>query len=111
MKSSEGLIQNIDCDDDCPVRKAADIISGKWTTLIIRDLLSGTKRFSELRKSLDGISPKMLSARLTYLEEKRLLIKKIYPCVPPKTEYSLTKLGLDLQDVIMAMAVFGERLK
>lgn len=98
------------CDADCPVRKTAGIIDGKWTTLIIRDLLSGKKRYSELLKSLSGISPKMLAARLRYLEEKGILTKKIYPTVPPKTEYRLTKLGLKLQEVVAAMDVFGRNL-
>lgn len=98
------------CDADCPVRKTARITDGKWTTLIIRDLLSGKKRYSELLKSLSGISPKMLAARLRYLEEKGILTKKIYPTVPPKTEYQLTKLGLKLQEVVAAMDVFGRNL-
>ena len=98
------------CDDACPVRKAAEIVGGKWTTLIVRDLLSGTKRFSELQKSLSGVSPKMLSARLGFLESKGLVSKTIYPVMPPKTEYALTERGRGLQDVIAAMARFGERI-
>lgn len=98
------------CDPDCPVRKTAEIIGGKWTTLIIRDLLSGKKRYSELLKSLDDISPKVLAARLKYLEEKNILTRKLYPTVPPRTEYQLTKLGLELKKVILAMATFGENL-
>jgi len=95
------------CDIHCPVRKTADIIDGKWTTLIIRDLLSGTKRYSELLRSLEGISPKMLSERLSELEQKKILTKKIYPVVPPKTEYTLTKHGRDLEPVIRAMQAYG----
>lgn len=104
------MIQDDDCGTDCPVAKAARLIDGKWTTLIIRDLLGGTKRFSELLRSLEGVSPKMLSARLIFLEENGLIEKTIYPCVPPKTEYTLTEQGRALEGVIMAMAAFGQGL-
>ena len=99
------------CDDQCPVRKAARILDGKWTTLIVRDLLSGTKRYSELLGSLEGISPKMLAARLKFLEQNGILSKKIYPVIPPKTEYRLTPLGKGLKKVIAAMGEFGGRLR
>ena len=99
-----------DCTSDCPVRAAASILDGKWTTQIIRDLLGGTKRFSQLLKSLDGVSPKVLTVRLKMLEENKIVTKTIYPVVPPKTEYALTELGLELQPVVMALAVFGARL-
>ena len=98
------------CDDDCLVRKTASIIDGRWTTLIIRDLLSGTKRYSQLQRSLAGISPKMLAGRLKMLQQHGLVKKKIYPTVPPKTEYTLTSKGRKLEDVIMAMAKFGQLL-
>ncbi|MCB9994356.1 MAG: helix-turn-helix transcriptional regulator [Hyphomicrobiaceae bacterium] len=98
------------CEPDCPVARTADIISGKWTTLIIRDLLSGTKRYSQLQKSLAGISPRMLAERLNMLAEHGIVSKTIYPTVPPKTEYSLTDRGLALGPMIEAMAVFGESL-
>lgn len=99
------------CDADCPVRKASRIIEGKWTTLIVRDLLSGKKRFSELQRSLDGVSPKVLSARLIFLQEQGMISKTIYPCVPPKTEYELTQQGRQLEPVIMAMMTFGQNMK
>lgn len=98
------------CDDDCPVRKTARIIDGKWTTMIVRDLLPGKKRYSELLASLHGISPRMLAERLRFLEENKLLTKKIYPVIPPKTEYRLTALGKGLGAVVAAMAEFGKRL-
>ena len=98
------------CNAHCPVRKTAEIIDGKWTTLIIRDLLSGKKRYSELLKSLEGISPKMLAVRLKELEKKGILSRKLFPTVPPKTEYQLTKLGLELKDVVLAMNKFGQNL-
>lgn len=100
-----------ECDDECPVRKTANILDGRWTTLIVRDLLPGKKRYSELLKSLQGISPKMLAARLSFLEAHGIVSKKIYPVVPPKTEYELTTLGRNLEHVIAAMAAFGEKLR
>ncbi len=99
------------CDANCPVRKTSEIIDGKWTTLIIRDLLSGKKRYSELLKSLEGISPKMLAVRLKHLEESGILSRELFPTVPPKTEYQLTKLGLKLKDVVLAMDRFGKNLR
>lgn len=98
------------CDDECPVARASEILSGKWTTLIVRDLLSGTKRYSELQRSLSGISPRMLAARLSMLEEAGLISKTIYPTVPPKTEYALTEAGRRIEPVIAAMAGFGAGL-
>jgi len=98
------------CDDECPVSKASSVLSGKWTTLIVRDLLSGTKRYSELQRSLLGISPRMLAARLSMLEQEGLITKTIYPTVPPKTEYQLTEAGRRIEPVIAAMAAFGTGL-
>tara|TARA_R110002012_G_scaffold309612_1_gene516704 strand:+ start:710 stop:1000 length:291 start_codon:yes stop_codon:yes gene_type:complete len=92
------------------VARAAQILDGKWTTLILRDLLAGTRRYSELQRSVVGISPRMLASRLAMLESNRLISKKIYPTVPPKTEYRITDLGREIEPVIVAMAIFGERL-
>lgn len=103
MKNSEKIV----CDYDCPVRKTAGIINNKWSTLIVRDLISGTKRYSELLRSLGDISPKILAARLKQLEEQKIITKKIYPTVPPKTEYTLTSYGQGLRGVIEAMDTFG----
>ena len=93
----------------CPVAKTAEIISGKWTLLIIRDLTTGTKRFSELERSLVGISPKTLSERLSALEREGVLHRRTYAEVPPKVEYSLTEKGQALTDVIDAMRAYGNR--
>ncbi len=98
------------CGEECPVAKASDVLSGKWTTLIFRDLLSGTKRYSELQRSLAGVSPRMLAARLSMLEEAGLISKTIYPTVPPKTEYTLTERGRAVEPVIASMAAFGATL-
>jgi len=93
----------------CPIEKTAEIISGKWTLLIIRDLTTGTKRFSELERSLCGISPKTLSERLTALENEDVLQRHAYAEVPPKVEYSLTEKGQALVEVIEAMRAYGKR--
>jgi DNA-binding HxlR family transcriptional regulator len=99
--------QKSPCTDACPVRKASQIIEGKWTTLIVRDLLSGKKRYSELQRSLENISPKLLAARLRMLEKNKLVKRTVYATVPPTTEYALTPLGKKLEKVIGAMAEFG----
>jgi DNA-binding HxlR family transcriptional regulator len=83
------------------------LIEGKWTTQIIRDLMTGTKRYSELQQSLVGISPKVLAVRLRFLEHEGLVTKTIYPVIPPHTDYQLTTRGTKLRAVIAAMAKFG----
>lgn len=98
------------CDDECPVRRTAQIIDGKWTTQIVRDLLPGKKRYSELLAGLPGISPKILAQRLRLLESEGLITKTTYAEVPPRTEYELTPLGLQLKGVIWEMSRFGEAL-
>lgn len=103
--------ENQACDDDCPVRKTAQVIDGKWTTLVIRELLSGKKRYSDIQRAVGGISPKVLTARLRHLEQWKLVNRTIYPTVPPTTEYELTDLGRKLEGVIMAMAEFGSELE
>jgi len=104
------LLAGVDCTPDCPVGLAADILSGKWTTLVFRELLAGTRRYTQLQHALLGISPKVLAARLKMLEAKGLLTRKVYPTVPPKTEYSLTERGKLVEPVIRAMADFGAQL-
>ena len=95
-------------DEICPVERTLRFIGSKWTILIIRDLLQATKRFGELRKLLTGISPKTLSERLKTLEKKGIVTRKIYPEVPPRVEYSLTKRGRSLSSIIMDMKKWGE---
>ena len=93
----------------CPVARTARIISGKWTILIIRDLVSGVKRFNQLERSLQGISPKTLSERLRSLEEEGIISRRTYAEIPPRVEYSLTEKGLDLVAVIDSMRSYGRR--
>ncbi len=100
-----------DCEISCPVQKTAKILDGKWTTLIVRDLIGGKKRYSELQRSLSGISPRLLAARLRLLEQQGMLTRTVYPTVPPTTEYQLTDLGYGFKVVIEAMAKFGGQLQ
>lgn len=92
---------------DCPVETTLILISDRWKVLIIRDLLDGTKRFSELKKSIGTISQKVLTANLRSMEKSKLLTRKIYAEVPPKVEYTLTETGYSLKPVLDAMAKWG----
>jgi len=98
------------CDEECPVMRTAKIIEGKWTTLIVRDLLGGKKRYSELQRSLITISPKLLAGRLRMLEKNKLVKRTVYPTVPVTTEYELTALGKKLKKVISSMSEFGQMI-
>lgn len=95
----------------CPVETTLTMISDKWKVLILRDLLTGTKRFGELKKSLTGVSQKVLTSQLREMEENSLVERKAYPEVPPWVEYSLTPLGRSLQPIMDAMRVWGEQYK
>src|SRR5215204_2864750 len=91
----------------CPVARTAQIIGNKWTPLIVRDLATGQRRFSELERSLTGISPKTLSERLKRLEEADVVERQCFAEVPPRVEYSLTERGFALLPVIEQMRAFG----
>ena len=93
----------------CPVARTARIISGKWTLLIIRDLASGVKRFNQLERSLQGISPKTLSERLRSLEEEGIILRETFAEVPPRVEYTLTAKGRDLIEVVECMRCYGNQ--
>jgi DNA-binding HxlR family transcriptional regulator len=95
--------------DSCPVLKTADIISGKWTLLILRDLSKGINRFSVLERSLSGISPKTLSERLKALEKAGIVTRKSFAEVPPRVEYTLTGMGWDLIPLIDHMREYGAK--
>jgi DNA-binding HxlR family transcriptional regulator len=96
-------------DSNCPVCACAEIVSGKWTLLVIRDLADGSKRFCELERSLEGISPRTLSLRLRSLEEQGVVERHTYPEVPPRVEYALTAKGRDLAPLIEDMREYGKR--
>ncbi len=96
-------------DDTCPVCKTAEIVCGKWTLLLIRDLSEGHSRFCELERSLQGISPRTLSLRLRALEEEGIVERDTYPEVPPRVEYVLTEKGRALLPLIDDMRTYGDR--
>jgi DNA-binding HxlR family transcriptional regulator len=96
-------------DDTCPVCRTAEIVCGKWTLLLIRDLSEGRSRFCELERSLQGISPRTLSLRLRALEEEGIVERDTYPEVPPRVEYALTAKGLALLPIIDDMRTYGAR--
>ena len=96
---------------DCPVEYTATLIASKWKVIILRELLEGTKRYNELTRNVVGISAKVLTENLRELEEDGILSRKVYPEVPPKVEYSLTKKGNDLKPVVEAMKAYGLKYK
>ena len=92
---------------ECPVCRTADIVCGKWTLLVIRDLAEGRARFCELERSLQGISPRTLSLRLRALEEAGIVKRQTFPEVPPRVEYALTDKGQALVPIVETMRVYG----
>lgn len=95
----------------CPVETTLMLIGNKWKVLIIRDLLTGTKRFGELKKSIGKVSQKVLTTQLRDMEESGLISRKVYAEVPPRVEYSLTDLGKSLQPILNAMLQCGTEYK
>ena len=96
-------------NDSCPVCRTAEVVCGKWTLLIIRDLADGRSRFCELERSLAGISPRTLSLRLRALEEEGIVERTTFAEVPPRVEYALTDKGKALIPVIEEMRSYGRR--
>jgi DNA-binding HxlR family transcriptional regulator len=99
----------MESNETCPVCQTAEIISGKWTLLIIRDLADGRSRFCELERSLEGISPRTLSLRLRALEAEGVIDRRTYPEVPPRVEYRLTAKGQALVPMIEHMRRYGQQ--
>lgn len=100
----------------CPIETTLNLIGNKWKFLIIRDLLSGTKRFGELKKSISAtknqtISQAVLTQNLRELEEAKILTRKVYAEVPPRVEYALTPLGESLKEILESLAMWGEKCK
>jgi DNA-binding HxlR family transcriptional regulator len=91
----------------CPVETTLMLIGDKWKVLILRDLMDGTKRFGELKKSIGTVSQKVLTAQLRDMEEKGLLTRKVYAEVPPRVEYTLTETGYSLKPILDSMWVWG----
>lgn len=95
----------------CPVETTLSLIGDKWKVLILRDLMPGTKRFGELKKSIGSVSQKVLTAQLRDMESNGLVTRTVYPEVPPRVEYSLTALGRSLKPILDAMWNWGESYK
>ncbi|MGG7056972.1 winged helix-turn-helix transcriptional regulator [Clostridium nigeriense] len=96
---------------DCPVEMTLKLIGDRWKVLIIRDLLAGTKRFGELKKSIGEISQKVLTSNLRTMESSGLLTRKVYAEVPPRVEYTLTETGYSLKPILDSMVIWGEDYK
>lgn len=96
---------------DCPVEMTLQLIGDKWKVLIIRDLLTGTKRFNELMRSVNGITQKVLTSHLRAMESDGLVNRTVYPEVPPKVEYSLTDTGYSLKPILDSMLCWGQNYK
>jgi DNA-binding HxlR family transcriptional regulator len=97
------------CDSDNPVNTTLKVIGGKWKPLLLWYLTQETMRFSQLQKQMSGITQKMLTQVLRELEMDQLVLRTVYPVVPPKVEYSLTDYGRTLLPVLKAMATWGEK--
>lgn len=95
----------------CPVKTTLSLIGDKWKVLILRDLMPGTKRFGELKKSIGSVSQKVLTAQLRDMEANGLISRKVYAEVPPRVEYSLSNLGKSLKPILDAMKNWGEDYK
>jgi DNA-binding HxlR family transcriptional regulator len=99
-------------DENCPVRKSLSILGGKWTLLILFQINDRVMRYGELKKSIPGISEKVLIQELSFLVEHKFISKKAYPEIPPRVEYRLTKLGLNALPIVDKLTTFGlENLK
>ncbi|MBM7570742.1 winged helix-turn-helix transcriptional regulator [Aquibacillus albus] len=107
----EQSIENQDSElvVECSIEKVLDVIGSKWSFLILRELFCGVKRFSELQRAIQGVSPKALTDALRHLEKHDIVIRTVYPTVPVKVEYSLTEKGQDLHTIIKEMKYWGAK--
>ncbi|MCE7003000.1 helix-turn-helix transcriptional regulator [Kibdelosporangium philippinense] len=94
-------------DRECAISRTLQVLDGKWTTLIVRELLAGPLRFTELRAGIGPVSAKTLTDRLRALEHQGIITRTIYPEVPPRVVYELTEQGLSLRNVLHAMLRWG----
>lgn len=97
------------CHFGCPVEAALDVIGNKWKGIILFHLLSGLKRFNELKRLIPDVSQRVLTLQLRELEKDNVIKRKVYPQVPPKVEYSLSELGLSLEPILVALREWGEK--
>lgn len=111
MESAKNTVLSAEDLPACPVETTLTLISDKWKVLILRDLMTGTKRFGELKKSIGQVSQKVLTSQLRQMESSGLLTRKVYAEVPPRVEYTLTELGHSLKPILDAMWAWGENYK
>ncbi|MCP3760976.1 helix-turn-helix transcriptional regulator [Domibacillus sp. A3M-37] len=102
MKNKEIVIE-------CSIEKALNIIGSKWSFLILRELFCGTKRFGELERAVQGISPKALTDTLRHMEANDIVVREVYPTVPLRVEYTLTEKGQDFHKIIKEMKIWGSK--
>lgn len=102
--------RNYDCHTACNVEITLDLIGGKWKGIVLFHLLSGTKRFNELRKLMPSVTQRMLTNQLRELEAAQLIERTVYPVVPPKVEYELTKYGLTLKPLLLMLQSWGKEI-
>ena len=108
-KNQKNILQS---GENCPVRRSLTLLSGKWTLLILFQINERVLRYGELKRTIPGISEKMLIQELSFLVEHKFISKKSFPEIPPRVEYSLTKLGLNTLPIVDKLALFGlENLK
>ena len=102
-------MKNNECDMifRCPVEASLDLIGGKWKAVILFHLLGGTKRFNELRRLLPKVTQRMLTRQLRELEQDKLIVRKVYPEVPPKVEYSLSEFGITVEPILRILQEWG----
>ncbi|MFZ4453517.1 winged helix-turn-helix transcriptional regulator [Salibacterium aidingense] len=94
---------------ECSIEKALDVIGGKWSFLVLKELFEGTRRFNEIKRAISTISPKALTDTLRHLEEHNILTRKVYPTVPPKVEYTLTEKGQELHKITKEMKLWAAK--
>lgn len=110
MASSSGYLESYD-HSNCPAELALRVMQGRWKLLVIRELIEGTRRFSDLLRSLEGVSQKVLTSQLRELEADGVVDRKVYPEVPPRVEYSLTDRGQSLLPVLEQLHAWGQSLQ
>ena len=107
MDTLEDAAMDCNCEYNCPVEKTLELIGGRYKTLILWHLVDATRRFGELRRLVPQATPKMLTQQLRKLEEDNLIIRTVYPVVPPKVEYTVTDLGQSIRPILAAMYDWG----
>ena len=100
--------ERYDCSRGCPVEATLEKIGGKWKGIVLYHLLDGPKRYNELMRNVGGVTQRMLTKQLRELEDDGLILRKVFPVVPPHVEYSLTESGMTLEPILLALRDWGE---